>query len=61
MADKVSTILIDALKQAWAEPAEQRLYKSGKLDGLFSSRMGVNGEAASRALRDGLSGSTLRR
>jgi len=54
MADKVTNILIDALKQALSEPAEQRLYKSGKLDGLFAGRTGANGEAAARALGDGL-------
>jgi hypothetical protein len=54
MADKVTRILLDALKQAWADPAEQPLYKSGKLNGLFSSRTGASGEAASIALRDGL-------
>jgi hypothetical protein len=52
--DKPTEILIDALKQALAEPAEQRLYRSGKLDGLFASRAGANGEAAARAIRDGL-------
>jgi hypothetical protein len=54
MGDKVIEILTDALKQALAEPAEQRLYKSGKLDGLFAGRTGVNGEAASQAIRDRL-------
>ena len=42
------------LKQCLADPAEQRLFKSGKLDGLFASRTGTNAEAASRALADGL-------
>jgi hypothetical protein len=54
MPEKAAAVLIDALKQALAEPAEQRLYKSGKLDGLFAGRTGVNGEAASQALRDSL-------
>ena len=54
MADKVSEVLLDALKQAMAEPVEQRLYKSGKLDGLFASRTGANGEAANLAIREGL-------
>jgi hypothetical protein len=52
--DKVTQILLDALRQAAADPAEQRLYKSGKLPGLFPSRAGASAEAAARALRDGL-------
>jgi hypothetical protein len=54
MADKITEALLEALKQALAAPAEQRLYRSGKLPGLFASRSGANAEAASRALRDGL-------
>jgi hypothetical protein len=53
MADKVTETLVEALKQALAEPAEQRLYRSGKLTGLFASRTGVNGDAAALALREG--------
>ncbi len=52
--DKVSEILVEALKQALGEPREQRLYRSGKLAGLFAGRTGANAEAAARALRDGL-------
>jgi len=52
--DKVHLSLIDALKQALAEPGEQRLYRSGKLPGLFAARTAANAEAAGRALRDGL-------
>jgi hypothetical protein len=51
---KVTDALIEALKRALAEPGEQRLFKSGKLAGLFAGRAGVNGEAAALALRDGL-------
>src|SRR5919201_5602799 len=54
MADKVTEALVDALKQALAEPGEQRLFKSGKLDGLFAGRGGANAEAAARAVREGL-------
>jgi hypothetical protein len=54
MADKLDDILVEALKQALAEPGEQRLFRSGKLAGLFASRTGANGEAAAQALRDGL-------
>jgi hypothetical protein len=52
--DRVTDALVAALKRALAEGAEQRLYKSGKLDGLFPGRGGATGEAAARALRDGL-------
>jgi hypothetical protein len=54
MADKVIETLLDALKQALTEPGEQRLFRSGKLDGLFPSRGGASGEAAAQAVRDGL-------
>src|SRR3954469_10873311 len=52
--DRVEFVLIEALKQALAEPGEQRLYRSGKLPGLFPTRTGANAEAAARAGRDGL-------
>lgn len=52
--DKTDILLLEALRQALAEPGEQRLYKSGKLPGLFASRAGAAGEAAGRAVRDGL-------
>lgn len=51
---KVKEALLAGLKEALAKGGEQRLYRSGKLDGLFASKNGVGGEAASRALRDGL-------
>src|SRR5436305_13872510 len=52
--DKITDVLIEALKRTLTEPGEQRLHRSGKLEGLFASRAGVNGEAAARALREGL-------
>jgi DNA-binding PadR family transcriptional regulator len=52
--DRITAILLTALKQALAETSEQRLYRSGKLAGLFPGRAGVNVEAATVALRDGL-------
>jgi hypothetical protein len=52
--DKVTETLLAALKQAQVEPGEQRLFKSGKLAGLFAGRQGVSGEAAARAVREGL-------
>jgi hypothetical protein len=51
---KLEQSLLEALRQALAEPGEQRLYKSGKLDGLFPSRSGVHGTAAAQALQEGL-------
>jgi hypothetical protein len=51
--DKVQATLLDALRQA-AAGGEQRLYRSGKLAGLFPGRTGANAEAVALALRDGL-------
>jgi hypothetical protein len=53
-ADKVTELLIEALKQGLVRPGEHRLYKSGKLEGLFPGRTGASAEAAARALREGL-------
>jgi hypothetical protein len=52
--DKVTEALLEALKQGLARPGEHRLYRSGKLDGLFVGRSGAGAEAAARALREGL-------
>jgi hypothetical protein len=52
--DRTTEILLEALKYALAEPGEQRLFRSGKLAGLFASRSGVNAEAAAWAVREGL-------
>ncbi|MFN4261404.1 MAG: hypothetical protein ACK4RK_19130 [Gemmataceae bacterium] len=52
--DKLTELLLTALKQAIAEPGEQRLFKSGKLTGLFASKAGTAGEAATQALQQGL-------
>jgi hypothetical protein len=54
MVDKVTETLVEALRRLLAGPVEQRLYRSGKLAGLFASRGGLNSEAATRALADGL-------
>jgi hypothetical protein len=55
MMDRVAEVLIAALKETLADPsAEWRLYKSGKLAGLFPGRGGAGGEAAARALEQGL-------
>jgi hypothetical protein len=47
-------LLIQALKEAMARQEELPLYKVGKQPGLFASRTGEAGEAAQRALHDGL-------
>lgn len=54
MSERVREHLIAALKQALAEPGEHRLYRGGKLAGLFASRSGAAGDAAAEAIRDGL-------
>src|SRR5712692_3590693 len=52
--DKVTEALLEALRQALAEPRDQPLVKIGKQPGLFAGKSGANGEAAVRALREGL-------
>ena len=54
MADKTTDVLLEALRRAVAEPGEQRLFRSGKLSGLFPGRTSVSTEAAARALQEGL-------
>jgi hypothetical protein len=51
---KRSAALVAALRAALASPSEQRLFRSGKLDGLFSARTGPAGDAAVQAMRQGL-------
>jgi hypothetical protein len=46
--------LLEALKFAIANPGEHRLFRSGKLAGLFPSRAGSSAEAALLALQEGL-------
>lgn len=57
-ATNLSTAVLDrllaALKLAIEEPGEHRLYRSGKLAGLFPERAGINAEAASHAIQHGL-------
>lgn len=47
-------ILLEALRDGMQLPGEQRLYRSGKLPGLFSGRTSLNAELATQALRDNL-------
>jgi hypothetical protein len=46
--------LLEALKAALATPGEHRLFRSGKIAGLFAARTGPAGDAALHAIRDGL-------
>jgi hypothetical protein len=46
--------VLDALKTALAAPGEHRLFRMGKLPGLFPARAGTSAEAALEAVRDGL-------
>ncbi len=52
--DRVTELLVETLAQALAVPGEHRLYRSGKLDGLFPGRTGTAAEASARAMREGL-------
>src|SRR5215470_13978092 len=54
MADRLTETILDALKTALAVPGEERLFRAGKLTGLFPGRIGGCAEAAAKALRDGL-------
>lgn len=53
-AEKQSELLLDALKAAVAVPGEHRLFRWGKLGGLFPSRVGPSAAAAKYALGEGL-------
>jgi hypothetical protein len=55
---KQSELLLDALKAALAASGEHRLFRWGKLSGLFPSRVGPSAAAAQRAIREGLLEST---
>jgi hypothetical protein len=47
-------LLLDALKAGLATPGEHRLFRWGKHRGLFPSRVGLSGETATAAVREGL-------
>jgi hypothetical protein len=47
-------VLLEALKSAIANRGEHRLFRSGKLGGLFPNRVGASAEAALLAIRDGM-------
>lgn len=46
--------ILDAVKLALATTGEQRLFRAGKLPGLFPSKVGISADAASAALGNGL-------
>jgi hypothetical protein len=52
--ERVTQTLIEALARALAAPGEHRLYRAGKLDGLFAGRTGPSAEAVGRAFRERL-------
>lgn len=52
--EKRTELILDALKPALVAPGEHRLFRSGKLGGLFPSKHGPAAEAAKVALTDGL-------
>jgi hypothetical protein len=51
---KILDLLLDGLRIAAKEPNETRLYRSGKLAGVFAGKTGLSGEAAAQAVREGL-------
>lgn len=54
MSERTGEHILEALRLALAESGEHRLFRGGKLAGLFSGRAGAAGDAAAEALRDGL-------
>ncbi len=52
--DRHSFALLEALKTAAVHGGELRLYRRGKLPGLFAQRTRLNAEVANRAVQDGL-------
>jgi hypothetical protein len=53
-AQKKREILLDALKIALSQAGEHRLFRAGRLNGLFPSKHGESGDAAREALSAGL-------
>jgi hypothetical protein len=51
---KILDLLLDGLRSAVKESNETRLYRSGKLAGVFSGKTGLYADAARRAVREGL-------
>jgi DNA-binding PadR family transcriptional regulator len=51
--EKRDAVLLDGLR-AGLSGDEHRLYRSGKIEGLFAGKTGIHGEAAALAIREGL-------
>src|SRR5262249_45935468 len=54
MSERADEHLLSALKRALAEPGEHRLYRGGKLAGLFANPHGPAGGAAAPAVFPGV-------
>ncbi|MFO0806322.1 MAG: hypothetical protein U0791_24725 [Gemmataceae bacterium] len=54
VTERRNELLLDGVKAAIAAPGEHRLFRFGRLAGLFPSRAGLSAEAANLALRLGL-------
>ena len=52
--DRVNELLVETLSQALAVPGEHRLFRAGKLEGLFPGKGAASVEAAEFAMREGL-------
>jgi hypothetical protein len=53
MTERLTPLIVEALRTATMNPGEHRLYRAGKTAGLFPNRAGLSGEAAQEALRAG--------
>jgi hypothetical protein len=53
LSNKAQDLLLEALRLAIAQPEEQRLFRGGKLPGLFATRTGDSADAAAHAIREG--------
>jgi hypothetical protein len=54
MTERLTPLIVEALRTATLSPGEHRLYRAGKTPGLFPNRAGLSGEAAQEALRASL-------
>jgi DNA-binding PadR family transcriptional regulator len=52
--DEIRPLILEALRVGTAQGGEVRLYRAGKLPGLFAARTSRHAEAAGAAVRDGL-------
>ncbi|MCZ2340585.1 MAG: hypothetical protein LC104_02165 [Bacteroidales bacterium] len=51
---KIAELQLEALKAALSQEGEQRLFRAGKLPGLFATKTGLAAQAATQALAAGL-------